>query len=279
MNRIKNNNIYAIILTFDSNIIFVDNLLCRMQMHWPKVELIYRIPYNTKKPDFLRDKYPDIIFEFIKTQPPIKETVLSLVSDLSNEDWIYWCIDDKFPLDINSGKANVLINWLRNQKDDNICGITFAKVRRLRDKNNLILSDNILISGQLNLVARKSFQKQFWMHQFFRVKIIKQVFESFPDYNFKAKLMDDFILNVQLDPSYKFYVTNKNLVVFGESASRGISTKSLQRSLVYCGIDNYSEKEFSTKNILIGRLNTWRTAREYFNYFISRLKNKYWSNG
>jgi hypothetical protein len=253
--------IYAIVLSYDKNHIFVDNLLFKMEELWPNSGMIYRIPYNTVKPTYLVMKYKRLELDFIQTPSTIKETVLSLIADLHDNDWLYWCIDDKFPFDINNRKAQQTLNWVRQEQDESICGVSFAKVRVLEKlkKSSSLDKDSILhIEGNIKLIRRASFANVFWMPQFFRTKIISKVFNSFPDNDFEAKRMDAYLKEVKMDSSFMFYVTEKNYVVLGESASRGIGTQSLKRSMKECGISNYSNKTFSNKHMIIGHMYTFR---------------------
>jgi hypothetical protein len=257
----KENKVRAIVLSYDANHLFVDNLLCKMQKLWPESGLIFRIPYNKVRPTYLATKYNGLELEFIQTPSTIKETVLSLIADLHDNDWVYWCIDDKFPFDINHRKAQQTLNWLRQEEDETICGVSFAKVRVLEKlkKSSSLDKDSILhIEGNIKLIRRESFANVFWMPQFFRTKIIRKVFNSFPDNDFEAKLMDAYLKEVKMDPSFMFYVTEKNYIVLGESATRGIGTQCLKRSMKECGISNYSNKTFSNKHMIIGHMHTFR---------------------
>jgi hypothetical protein len=270
--------IYAIVLSYDENHIFVDNLLFKMQKLWPNSGMIYRIPYNSERPTYLVMKYKGLELELIKTPSTIKETVLSLIADLHDNDWIYWCIDDKFPFDINKRKAQQTLNWVRQEKDEIICGVSFAKVRvleKLKKTSSLARNSILHIEGNIKLIRRESFASVFWMPQFFRKKIIRKVFNSFPDNDFEAKRMDDYLKEVKMDPSFMFYVTEKNYVVLGESASRGIGTQSLKRSMKECGISNYSNKTFSNKHMIIGHMYTFRYYKTKTWSIMSSFKKLY----
>lgn len=265
---------YAIVLTYDANIIFVDNLLCKMQKLWPKSGLVFRIAYNKEKPEFLAEKYRNLELEFIQTPAPIKQTVLSMIADLGDEEWIYWCIDDKFPVDLDRKRAGQVLDWVRHQEDQNICGVSFARVRRLKDEHYLDMNHQLRMEGGLNLIKRKNYQTQFWMHQFFRTKIIKRVFNSFPDHNFQAKLMDTYIQEVEMDKANLFFVTDRNLVVFSESASRGIASQSLKRSLKECGISNYADKKFDQSDMVIGHMPTLSSFIAHSTSFKTRVQRR-----
>ena len=263
--------IYAIVLSFDENHIFVDNLLFKMQKLWADSGFIYRIPYNKKKPTYLKRKYHDLDIEFIKTNSQIKKTVLSLINDLNDEDWIYWCIDDKFPVALKSNKAHKILTFIKSINNPNFCGITFSRVRSLKNKEAIDNNKIINIDNNIKLLKRNSCIMQFWTHQFFRVKIIRKVFDSFPNHDFQAKKMDTYILNLNMNENYEFYVTEKNYIVFCESARRGIASHSLKRSLKESGISNYSNKIFSNKDIIIGQLYTYDYYKIYSKYILNRL--------
>jgi hypothetical protein len=96
------------------------------------------------------------------------------------------------------------------------------------------------------------------MPQFFRTKVISKVFNSYPDNNFEAKLMDAYLIEVKMDPFFMFYVTEKNCVVLRESSTRGLGTQCLNKSMKECGISNYSKKAFSNKNMIKGQMHTFR---------------------
>lgn len=255
----KNNQkyIYAIILTYDANHIYVDHLLYKMQELWSDANLIYRIPYNNKKPIYIKEKYKNLNIEFIKTNSQIKKTVLTLIEDLDANDWVYWCIDDKFPTLLNKKKINFILDKITNIDNSNLCGLSFCRAKGTKKKKH-VEEKEIDFYDKLKILKKTTFWAEFWVHQFFRVKILRLVFNSFPDDNFQAKQMDFYIQDVTINKDYEFYVTKKNHIVFFESASRGIATKSLKESLRKSGISNYSNKVFSNKIMLIGRINTFK---------------------
>jgi len=266
--------IYAIVLSFDENHLFVDNLLFKMQKLWANSDFTYRIPYNKKKPIYLKKKYHDLDIEFIKTHSQIKKTVLTLINDLNDDHWVYWCIDDKFPVALKRNKVQKILSFVKNINNTNFCGVTFSRARFLKNKEAIDNSKTINIDNNIKLLKRNSCSRQFWMHQFLKVKIIRKVFESFPNHDFQAKKMDSYIKNINFNEDYEFYVTKKNYVVFCESARRGIASRSLQRSLKESGISNYSNKKFSNKDIIIGYLNTYDFYKIYSRYMLDILKNK-----
>tara|TARA_B100001175_G_scaffold173947_1_gene147655 strand:- start:25952 stop:26785 length:834 start_codon:yes stop_codon:yes gene_type:complete len=273
MDTVQNKKFYAIVLSYDENHIFVDNLLFSMKKFCFDSDFIYRIPYNIDKPTYLKKKYHDLDIEFIKTHQQIKKTVLSLIYGLNDEDWIYWCIDDKFPVALKRNKVYEILNFLKKNNNPNFCGITFSRTRYLKHAESIDNSKTLTTNSNIKLLKRTSFNRQFWLHQFFRVKIIRKVFDSFPNHDFQAKEMDKYISKIRMNENYEFYVTRKNYVVFCESSRRGIASHSLMRSLKESGISNYSNKEFSNKDIIIGHLDSLDCYMIYLKYIINKFKN------
>jgi hypothetical protein len=110
------------------------------------------------------------------------------------------------------------------------------------------------------------------MPQFFRTKVISKVFNSYPDNNFEAKLMDAYLIEVKMDPFFMFYVTEKNCVVLRESSTRGLGTQCLNKRMKECGISNYSKKAFSNKHMIIGHMHNFRYYKTKTWYIVLDFK-------
>ena len=101
----------AIVLTHDENHLLTDHMIQSYQEVWPSNPFKFRVPYQ-KHPGELNRKYGDKI-DLIQTPPDIKQTVLTLIQDLSDEEWVYWSLDDKYLIEINETSANNCIEWVR----------------------------------------------------------------------------------------------------------------------------------------------------------------------
>lgn len=190
---------------------------------WPDHPFIFRIPYNEENRIL-----PGTNKEFIKTLPDIKSTVLTLLQDLDDEEWIYWCIDDKYPVKLEVDRIKRLYNSILSGLANNMSGILFCRARKMLDPA-FLTRQNAMIDGEL-LLERKAYQ-QIWIHQFLRVKVIRYMFESFPDNIQKAKLMDDMKDNLLKPSGHHLYVTASNCAVFGESTVNGVITGNCLQSL------------------------------------------------
>ena len=88
----------AIVLTHDKNRSVTHHMIARYLHKWPDNPFVFRVPFQ----ELEEQSSPKV--EFIKTPKSIKKTVLGLLEDLEEDEWIYWCIDDKYPEQLNIEK-------------------------------------------------------------------------------------------------------------------------------------------------------------------------------
>ena len=107
----------AIVLSYDKYHPFADNMIQSYEEIWPSHPFVFRVPYQNY-PKYLKDKYGDKI-ELWEAPYEIKPTVLSLISDLRDDEWIYWCIDDKYLAAIDEQAVNNTYRWVTEIADKN----------------------------------------------------------------------------------------------------------------------------------------------------------------
>ncbi len=211
----------AIVLTYDKNRPLTDHMIFKYDQVWPNHPFKFRIPYQEKI------GIDDSRHEFIKTPLDIKNTILSLVSDLPDEEWVYWSIDDKYPIELNINELTNLYTLIKSGKMNEIDSIQFChKKSPLPERNNQTFEDR---NG--NIYFKKNDYRQFWIHRFTKVKVIRSVFERFPDVIPNAKFMDSIIVNLAFPADQSFYITAKNFAYFGESGVGGVLTRNCYESM------------------------------------------------
>lgn len=240
----------AIVLSCDKYHPFADHMITKYQKIWPTNEFIFRIPYNSLFPYNLKNKYGEKV-ELIKTPQNIKSTILTLIQDLKDETWIYWSIDDKYPIDININRNEHIVNLIKknNKKLNSIDGISLSKFSDLNSQYKYIFIKNN------PYIFRKSWAF-IWLHQFLKVKVIRYLFNNYPDENFVAKCMDTYNENIILP--YKLTYSINNYIAFGESTSRGKITKNCYESLIKNSIYvpsnfNITDKKIFRRPIVVKR--------------------------
>jgi hypothetical protein len=215
---------------------------------WPDHPFVFRIPYQNKALNLITQRR-----EYIQTSSEIRATVLTLLEDLDDDEWIYWCIDDKYPvlLDLNKVKAVYQLT-LEKGSSPHLSALLFCRARRLLDANYLF-PDTLNLHG-LDLIRRSSYH-QIWIHQFVRAKVIRFLFSRFPADIPRAKDMDALKDILEVPTDHGLYVASTNYAVFGESTCAGILTNNCRDSLLIkrLPLPSWHSNTTST-NIIIGSL-------------------------
>ena len=82
----------AIVLTFDRHRAITQHLILQYEKIWPDHPFRFRIPYQQLRgQDSERSEY-------VESSPEIAATILRLLQDVEDDEWVYWCSDDKYPI-------------------------------------------------------------------------------------------------------------------------------------------------------------------------------------
>ena len=236
------NKIPAIVMTYDRNRVFTNHMIVRYRKIWSDHPFRFHIPYQS-----LRGKNSEYQ-KFVKTSKDIKQTVLTLLEEFDDEEWIYWCIDDKYPISLNIAVYQQTIDSLTNSFID---GILLCRCRRLIESKNVISGDNTL--NTIPIVERRNWH-QIWIHQFIRVKVLRHLFHGFDKPIAYAKQMDEMKWSVPKLPEHKLFVSQENFSQFGESTVGGLLTQNCMESLRLENLDIPREYGIHEANIIMGEL-------------------------
>jgi hypothetical protein len=196
---------------------------------WPNHPFVFRIPFQDENRCITGANR-----EYVRTSPAIKETVLTLLEDLDDEEWVYWCIDDKYPIQLHVQQIEEIYNSIINNELDEISGLLFCRTRKMLSPDYLT-GEGILIRNE-KLIERKGYH-QIWIHQFVKVKIIRYLFLNFPDIIEKPRILDPLKHKIKKPDNHKLFVTSTNHSIFGESSFFGVITENCYRSMSERGIN------------------------------------------
>lgn len=214
----------AIVLSCDRYAPMAAHMVRTYRTLWPDHPFVFRIPFQEAPwPDAWRD--PAI--ELVRSPGPIVATMETLLRDLPDDEWVYWCIDDKWLMDIDVVAVERLHRWLAAGDDPAVSGLIFCRCRMLLDDGHVSAEGGTTTPDGEALLRRLDYF-QFWIHQYVRVGVLREAFRRFPGEPTRAKQMD---LWMGQEPGYceiwkvpageKRYVTTRNLAVFGESTDGG----------------------------------------------------------
>jgi len=215
----------ALVLTFDRNAAVAER---RYDAVWPDHPFEFRIPFQD--PSRVADSPRR---QLVRSLPGIRETILTLVGDLPDEEWVYWCIDDKYPIELRTGRIERIAAAIRAGVPDRVSGILCCRARRMLDP--AFLGGERLSLGGEPLLRRVGYQ-QIWIHQFVRVKVLRHLFRDLPRTGVTPPMLEAHKDCTTLPADHAVFVTEENLAVFGESTLKGVLTSNCVASMRETGI-------------------------------------------
>ena len=173
--------------------------------------------------------------KYFPTPSDIKGTVLHLLTKIDEEEWIYWCVDDKYPIQLVTDKIGSLISHA--MRSPGVDGLLFCRCRATLNNPKLTLYPRKVKNSFGDVYLERKAWFQIWIHQILRAKVLRHLFTHLPDDIPSAKVMDELKNDVPKLPEHRMFVTKQNFAVFGESTNRGAITQNCYESMVAAGIE------------------------------------------
>jgi hypothetical protein len=229
----------AIVLSCDRYAPMAAHMVRTYRTLWPSHPFVFRIPVQEAR---WPAAWNDPAIEFVPSPAPIVATMETLLSDLGDDEWVYWCIDDKWLIDVDVAAVERLHRWVTALDDPAVSGLVFCRCRMLLDDDHVCADGATTPDGEVLLRRLDYFQ--FWIHQYVRVRVLRDAFRRFPAEPAQAKQMDAWMgQEPGSGPIWKIpddehrYVTMRNLAVFGESTDGGRLLTACAANMARLGID------------------------------------------
>jgi hypothetical protein len=213
----------AIVMTCDRYRALTQHMILQYGRLWPNHPFVFMIPYQT-----LRETDSKLI-KYRKTPKDIRSSVLGLLSDVDDEEWVYWCADDKYPIRLVIDAITRLFAYVSQSCD--VSGLLFCRCRALLGQSELALYPGELITPLGDVLLERKAWNQIWIHQFLKAKVLRYFFSQMPEHIPGAKAMDTFKSNIVKLPEHRLFVTKENFAVFGESTRGGVLTRNCYKSI------------------------------------------------
>ncbi len=221
--------IKAIVLTCDRYRAITQNLIFKYEQLWPDHPFVFQVPYQgLGGSDSSRVRY-------ISAPSDIKGTVLHLLEDIDDEEWIYWCVDDKYPIQLVTNKIATLISHAMRSPE--ISGLLFCRCRVTLTNPKISLYPGKMTNPFGDVYLERKAWYQIWIHQLLKAKVLRHLFTHLPNRIYNAKVMDELKNEVPKLPEHRLFVTKQNFAVFGESTQRGVITQNCYESILASGIE------------------------------------------
>ena len=130
----------------------------------------FRVPYQKNKNIDAQGQ----TVEMIQCDRNIIDTMEALLGGLTDEEWVYWCIDDKFIIDIDSDSASYFASWLPSTPPT-VVGLSFCRARHLL-RPPTVSADPEMFTQRGDALMRRFNYNNIWLHQFLRVKALRALF-------------------------------------------------------------------------------------------------------
>jgi hypothetical protein len=219
----------AIVLTCDRFRAITEHMILQYERLWPSHPFVFRIPFqNLRGSDTSRTEY-------LTTPEDIRATVLELIGDIDDEEWVYWCVDDKYPIRLAIDTIERLISDALQSSD--MSGLLFCRCRVTLTNPKLALYPRKITSPSGEVLLERKAWFQIWLHQLLKVKVLRYLFTHLPEDIPNAKAMDDLKDSITKLREHRLFVTEKNFAVFGESTHRGAITQNCYESIAATGIE------------------------------------------
>jgi hypothetical protein len=198
---------YAIVLSFDRQLPFVELMLAQYKRLWLDCPLIFRVPYNDSAPQGLQNQ--DCV-ELLKSPKPISETMRVLLQDIDDEDFVFWAIDDRYPVKVQEGVLQMTYEWLLANPD-------VVDAVRFTTSRISVADDSITYT-----IANQQFNRQvdgiahgFYPHHFIRAKYLKQYFlePNLPE-NYSIRTFHKYLISLPI--TSRIATSSKSLIQFAE---------------------------------------------------------------
>ena len=223
----------AILLTFDPQLEIANLVVESYNRMWPGCPFTFRIPYTDRDP---RTIFRARNVEPVQTARPIRDTMDGLLTGLADEEFVFWCIDDRYPKRIVDLDA---VDAVYRAADTGACP---ADALRLTGLNPAGRAHAVLADDEVLHIGRHVFRRQlgvaqhgFYMPQFARVGLLRRYFldpSLSPAYPIRE--FHEFIGRQLL--RHRVYVPSEFFMHLGESTVEGRLTSNCQRELLALGL-------------------------------------------
>jgi hypothetical protein len=221
--------IKAIVLTCDRYRAITEHMIFQYDRLWPGHPFVFHVPYQELGgTDTERVK-------FVTSPSDIKRTVLHLLTDIDDEEWIYWSVDDKYPIQLVTDKISTLISHAMRSPE--VDGLLFCRCRATLNNPKVTLFPHKVKNPFGDIYLERKAWFQIWIHQILRAKVLRHLFTHLPDVIPNAKAMDELKNDVPKLAEHRLFVTKENFAVFGESTRRGVVTQNCYESMVTAKIE------------------------------------------
>jgi hypothetical protein len=239
----------ALVLTFDNNQHVAAHAIACYDRLFSGNPFSFRVPYQSATL-IQRDGQLD----YVRSPAALVATVRTLLADLSADEWVFWCMDDYFPLNLDLPWLQAMIPQLTSPEFDDVTGINFCcsyKYKRYWRNRKLRSGDFVTIAGE-RFVESPDYD-QIWAPQFIRVRALQSFFHRLKEPREYAKELDEQMRKLVKPAEHILLISASDHAIFAESTVRGRYSSDFVQSAAKLGIsldeNRYDKSSLRQKRI------------------------------
>ena len=223
----------SIVLTFDRQLEVANLVVESYNRLWPGCPLVFRIPYQDRT---VGDLFRASNISFVRTPVAIRATMENLLRGCGDEEFVYWCVDDRFPVRILDRDT------LHNVYDVvSLGGVAIDALRlgglslRARQQGAQDETRPLVIGKARFFPQRGNMQFGFYMPQFIRAGVLREYFlHSDLPVDYGMRDFHDWLEGQSVH--HRLYAPERFVIQLAESTSRGALTSNCLARIVAMGL-------------------------------------------
>jgi hypothetical protein len=225
--------VQSIVLTFDRQLEVANLVVESYNRLWPDCPLVFRIPYQERA---VGDLFGAANVCFVKAPSSIRATMEHLLQGCADEEFVYWCVDDRFPVRILDPDTLHGAYDVMSQGDLAIDALRMGGLSLMARRQGAQDETRPLVIGKARFFRQRgNMQFGFYMPQFVRAGVLREYFlhsDLTVDYGireFHAWLEGQCV-------RHRIYTPERFVIQLGESTRRGALTPNCLARMVAMGL-------------------------------------------
>lgn len=258
----------ALVLTFDKYKPFATHMIMCYEQLWPNHPFTFRVPYQSEEvKEYFEEKFGSKV-EMIKSPSGIVDTMFALSDDLDENEWVYWCMDDRYLIQSNIEEFEKAYRLTQSSESSDISGICLGNSPNCWLSEHKYDNHHSIKTSEGQLFHRRKDYLMIWYHQYLRVRVVRDFFSLFPRQMKQAKEMDYIKDKSHLPDTQKLYFLDKNVAIYGESTNRGKIVKNTVESFKAMGLTIPEGFDITDQILLKGTTCHWDNNWYLFKWYI-----------
>lgn len=162
----------ALLLTYDRQVGLAELVVKSYLRLWNGCPFQFLVPRNDDRSPHFEFLIAQKNVTIVPTPISIRSTMSALLERADDEEWIYWCIDDRYPIEIDQRRIEMVFDFIASGAAGHLNAI---KLIHWKETANPEGKDIEIGDRQFRFQVPYS-AWGFWHHHFLRAKVLKEIF-------------------------------------------------------------------------------------------------------